>query len=111
METKNPPPMMTEKIPTTKPPTRSSAVSHVSSQGASALIHERSITLLHLDASDGMHRLPLHRRMTIIAFSATTVYPQTPLHERQCMLGAAVKDSRCFPGGLRLELSFRIYVA
>src|SRR5215831_18175515 len=47
MEMKNPPPMMTEKMPTTKPPTRSTAVSHVSSQGASALIHERSITVLH----------------------------------------------------------------
>src|SRR5262249_19395709 len=46
METKNPPPMMTEKMPTTKPPTRSSAVSPVTSQGASALIHERSITVL-----------------------------------------------------------------
>src|SRR5215471_2121658 len=44
MEMKNPPPMMTEKMPTTKPPTTSSAVSRVSSQGASALIHERSIT-------------------------------------------------------------------
>src|SRR6516162_6963753 len=50
MEMKNPPPMMTEKMPTTKPPTRSSAVSRVSSQGASALIHERSITVLHPDA-------------------------------------------------------------
>src|SRR5215471_1839263 len=38
MEMKNPPPMMTEKMPTTKPPTRSAAVSRVSSQGASALI-------------------------------------------------------------------------
>ena len=47
---KNPPPMMTEKMPTTKPPTRSAAVSRVSSQGASALIHERSITVLHPDA-------------------------------------------------------------
>src|SRR5262245_39351508 len=47
METKNPPPMMTEKMPTTKPPTRSSAVSHVTSQGASVLIHERSITVVH----------------------------------------------------------------
>jgi hypothetical protein len=46
-ETKNPPPTMTEKMPTTKPPTRSSAVGHVSSQGALALIHERSITVLH----------------------------------------------------------------
>src|SRR5499426_1199995 len=74
METKNPPPMMTEKIPTTKPPTRSSAVCHVSSQGASALIHERSMTLLHPDASDGMHRLPLQRRMTReFSFSAATV--------------------------------------
>src|SRR5215471_21747016 len=74
METKNPPPMMTEKIPTTKPPTRSSAVSHVSSQGASALIHERSMTLLHPDASDGMHRLPLQRRMTReFSFFAATV--------------------------------------
>src|SRR5215467_882056 len=44
MEMKNPRPMMTEKMPTTKPPTRSSAVSRVSSQGASALNHERSIT-------------------------------------------------------------------
>src|SRR5215510_9592344 len=52
MEMKNPPPMMTEKMPTTKPPTRSSAVSRVSSQGASALIHERSITVLHPDARD-----------------------------------------------------------
>src|SRR6516165_5474240 len=50
MEMKNPPPTMTEKMPTTKPPTRSSAVSRVSSQGASALIHERSITVLHPDA-------------------------------------------------------------
>ncbi len=47
METKNPPPMITEKMPTTKPPTRSSAVSYVSSQGASTLIHERPITVLH----------------------------------------------------------------
>src|SRR5262245_2336264 len=47
MEMKNPPPMMTEKMPTTKPPTRSTAASRVSSQGASALIHERSITVLH----------------------------------------------------------------
>src|SRR5262245_39104648 len=48
MEMKNPPPMMmTEKMPTTKPPTRSTAVSRVSSQGASVLIHERSITVLH----------------------------------------------------------------
>src|SRR4030095_3105184 len=47
METKNPPPTMTEKMPTTKPPTRSSAVWHVSSQGASALFHESSITVLH----------------------------------------------------------------
>src|SRR5262245_65969667 len=52
MEMKNPPPMMTEKMPTTKPPTRSSAVSRVSSQGACALIHERSITVLHPDARD-----------------------------------------------------------
>src|SRR4029434_6125170 len=74
METKNPPPMMTEKIPTTKPPTRSSAVSHVSSQGASALIHERSMTLLHPDASNGMHRLPFQRRMTReFSFCADTV--------------------------------------
>src|SRR5262245_3740505 len=72
METKNPPPMMTEKIPTTKPPTRRSAVLHVS-QDASPLFHERSITLFHPDASDGMHRLPLHRRMTRIAFSAAMV--------------------------------------
>src|SRR5262249_51455897 len=50
MEMKTPPPMMTEKMPTTKPPTRSAAVSRVSSQGASALIHERSITVLHPDA-------------------------------------------------------------
>src|SRR5262245_37002308 len=62
MEMKNPPPMMTEKMPTTKPPTRSSAVSRVSSQGASALIHERSITVLHPDARDDMHLLPLQRR-------------------------------------------------
>src|SRR5262249_43844350 len=48
METNNPPPTMTEKMPTTKPPTRSSAVWHVSSQGAIALIHERSITVPHL---------------------------------------------------------------
>jgi hypothetical protein len=40
METKNPPPTMTEKMPTAKPPTRSSAVWDVSSQGAFALIHE-----------------------------------------------------------------------
>src|SRR5215469_7746374 len=59
---KNPPPMTTEKMPTTKPPTRSSAVSRVSSQGASALIHERSITVLHPDARDDMHLLPLQRR-------------------------------------------------
>ena len=62
MEMKNPPPMMTEKMPTTKPPTRSSAVSRVSSQGASALIHERSITVLHPDARDDMNLLPLQRR-------------------------------------------------
>src|SRR5262245_30336721 len=62
MEMKNPPPMMTEKMPTTKPPTRSSAVSRVSSQGASALIHERSITVLHPDTPDDMHLLPLQRR-------------------------------------------------
>jgi hypothetical protein len=48
MEMKNPPPTMTEKMPTTKPPTRSSAVWRVSSQGAIALVHERSITVLHL---------------------------------------------------------------
>src|SRR5262249_5487927 len=50
MEMKNPPPMMTEKMPTMKPPTRSSAVSRVSSQGASALIHDRAVTVLHPDA-------------------------------------------------------------
>src|SRR5262249_46026647 len=61
MEMKNPPPMMTEKMPTTKPPTRSSAVSRVSSQGASSLIHERSIMVLHPDARDDMHLLPLQR--------------------------------------------------
>src|SRR5215470_3825238 len=47
METKNPPPTMTEKTPTTTPPTKSSAVVHVSSQGGNALVHERSITVLH----------------------------------------------------------------
>src|SRR4030095_14137026 len=47
---KNAQSIMTEKMPTTKPPTRSTAVSRVSSQGASALIHERSITVLHPDA-------------------------------------------------------------
>src|SRR5215475_10284025 len=74
MEMKNPPPMMTEKIPTTKPPTRSSAVSRVSSQGASAPIHERSITLLHPDASDRRHQLPLQRRIAReFSFSAPTV--------------------------------------
>src|SRR5262245_62810013 len=56
MEMKNPPPMMTEKMPTTKPPTRSSAVSGVSSQGASALMHERSITVLHPDGAGGALR-------------------------------------------------------
>src|SRR5215475_2525020 len=54
METKNPPPTMTEKMPTTKPPTRSSAVCHVSSQGAIALVHERSITGLHPAAHDAL---------------------------------------------------------
>src|SRR5262249_11981883 len=58
METKNPPPTMTEKIPTTTPPTRSSAVCHLSSQGASALGHQISITVLHTAAHHGMHRLP-----------------------------------------------------
>src|SRR5215467_6882302 len=53
METKNPPPIMTEKMPTTKPPTSSSAVSGVSSQGASALIQERSVTVLHPHAPGG----------------------------------------------------------
>jgi hypothetical protein len=45
---------MTEKMPTTKPPTRSSAVYHISSQGAIALIHERSITGLHPAAHDAL---------------------------------------------------------
>src|SRR5262245_16500596 len=54
METKNPPPTMTEKMPTTKPPTRSSAVCHVSSQGAIALVHERSITGVHPAAHDAL---------------------------------------------------------
>src|SRR4029453_12278227 len=53
MEMKNPPPTMTEKMPTTKPPPRSSAVSRVRSQGAIALIHERSITVLHLPNAAG----------------------------------------------------------
>src|SRR5262249_36426299 len=64
MEMKNPPPMMTEKMPTTKPPTRSTAVSHVSSQGASALIHERDPSryfierIAHLSTTAGDCALP-----------------------------------------------------
>src|SRR5262252_9172509 len=71
METKNPPPMMTEKIPTTKPPTRSSAVLDVSSQGAAALIPERSITIHHPDASDGTYHL----------FAANYYSPRTLIYE------------------------------
>src|SRR5262245_40509531 len=76
METKNPPPTMTEKIPTTKPPTRSSAVCHVSSQGAIALIHEKSITVLHPTAHDGMHRLPLWRHPLEDGVLAVSVEPR-----------------------------------
>src|SRR5215475_5753664 len=116
METKNPPPMMTEKIPTTKPPTRSSAVSLVSSQGASALIHERSITLLHPDASNGMHRPPLQRRMTReFSFSAATVISANAFSKNSLdssITGRGFAVSSCFDSahGLRKEPHVAFYM-
>jgi len=48
---------MTEKMPTTKPQRRLAR----KQPGAIALIHERSITVLHPAAHDDMHRLPVQR--------------------------------------------------
>src|SRR5215813_9886867 len=80
MEMKNPPPMMTEKMPTTKPPTRSTAVSRVSSQGASVLIHERSITVLHRKDSTPLN---YGRRLCAAGFRS-----------RLCRLGVKTGKSR-----------------
>src|SRR5262245_34330864 len=94
MEMKNPPPMMTEKMPTTKPPTRRNAVSRVSSQGASAVNQERSITVLSPDL------LPFQRRHDSTRQETAALRDFDLGYDRlgsTCELARFPRDVRCSP--------------